>query len=167
MSSVRSEEKAVYQASTNSTSFTDEEKSIVERAREILDSKVRDSEVLSSPCRVQLYLRTCVAGLEHEVFGVLFLDNRHRVIANEHLFRGTIDGAAVPPREVVKEVLNHNAAAVIFYHNHPSGVAEPSHSDRNITQRLQDALALVDVRVLDHFVIGDAEVVSFAERGWI
>ena len=103
----------------------------------------------------------------HEVFASLFLDNRHQVIEYEELFTGTIDGASVHPREVVKRALYHNAAAVIFAHNHPSGVAEPSKADRSITSRLTAALALIDVRVLDHFVIGDGEVVSFAERGWV
>ena len=100
----------------------------------------------------------------HEIFAVLFLDQRHRVIKFEEMFQGTIDGANVYPREVVKKALHHNAAAVILAHNHPSGVAEPSQSDERITQRLKDALALVDIRVLDHFVIGD-DIVSFAERG--
>jgi DNA repair protein RadC len=102
--------------------------------------------------------------LEHEVFACLFLDNRHRVIEYQELFRGTIDGASVHPREVVREAMRTNAAAVIFAHNHPSGVAEPSQSDLRITQRLKDALALVDVRVLDHFIVGSG-IVSFAERG--
>ena len=93
--------------------------------------------------------------------------SRHRVIAFEELFRGTIDGASVHPREVVRQALKHNGAAVIFAHNHPSGVAEPSDADRRLTQRLKDALALVDIRVLDHFVVGDGDVVSFAERGWL
>jgi DNA repair protein RadC len=100
----------------------------------------------------------------YEVFACLFLDTRHRVIAFEELFRGTIDGASVHPRELVRRALEHNAAAVILAHNHPSGVAEPSAADRQITTRLKDALALVDVRVLDHCVVGD-EIVSFAERG--
>jgi DNA repair protein RadC len=97
----------------------------------------------------------------------LDLDIRHRVIAFEELFRGTIDGASVHPREVVRAALKHNAAALIFAHNHPSGVAEPSDADRRLTRRLSDALALVDIRVLDHFVVGDGEVASFAERGWL
>ncbi|VAW93941.1 UPF0758 family protein, partial [hydrothermal vent metagenome] len=96
-----------------------------------------------------------------------FLDTRHRVIEFEELFRGTIDGASVHPREVLRRALAHNAAAVILAHNHPSGIAEPSRADRHITERLTDALALVDVRVLDHLVVGDGEVVSFAERGWL
>jgi DNA repair protein RadC len=101
------------------------------------------------------------------VFGCLFLDNRHRVIAFEELFRGSIDGASVHPREVVRRCLAHNAAAVILAHNHPSGVAEPSAADRAITLRLREALELIDVRLLDHFVIGDGKPTSLAQRGWI
>ena len=101
----------------------------------------------------------------HEVFGALFLDNRHRVIQVAEMFQGTIDGASVHPRVVVQRALEVNAAAVVFFHNHPSGVAEPSHADEAITRRLRDALALVDVRVLDHFVVAAGESVSFAERG--
>jgi len=103
----------------------------------------------------------------HEVFACMFLDTRHRMIAFEELFRGSIDGAEVHPREVVRRCLGHNAAAVIFGHNHPSGVSEPSTADRQITLRLRDALALVDVRVLDHFVVGDGAPVSLAARGWL
>jgi DNA repair protein RadC len=101
----------------------------------------------------------------YEVFACLFLDTRHRVIAYEELFNGTIDGSSVHPREVVRRALHHNCAAVILAHNHPSGVCEPSHADKAITKRLQDALALVDVRVLDHFIVGDASPYSFAETG--
>ena len=103
----------------------------------------------------------------HEVFACMFLDSRHRMLAFEELFRGTIDGSEVHPREVVRRCLAHNAAAVIFGHNHPSGVAEPSAADRQITRRLQDALALIDVRVLDHFIVGEGEPYSFAARGMI
>jgi DNA repair protein RadC len=101
------------------------------------------------------------------VFACLFLDNRHRVICFEELFRGTINGASVHPREVVKKALHHNAAALILAHNHPSGIAEPSEADRQLTKKLQQALGLVDIRVLDHVVIGDGESVAFAERGWL
>jgi DNA repair protein RadC len=101
------------------------------------------------------------------VFACLFLDNRHRVIEYEELFQGTIDGASVHPRQVVRRALDHNAAALILAHNHPSGIAEPSEADRNITQRLQEALRLVDVRILDHIVVGDGEMRSMAEMGWI
>ena len=103
----------------------------------------------------------------HEVFACLFLDNRHRLMAFEELFRGTIDGASVHPREVVRRALAHNAAALILAHNHPSGIAEPSAADTRITERLRQALSLIDVRVLDHLIVGDAEVTSLAERGLI
>ncbi|MFW6258710.1 MAG: RadC family protein, partial [Halochromatium sp.] len=106
-------------------------------------------------------------GLAHEVFACLFLDNRHRVIEYQELFRGTIDGASVHTREVVKEAIRWNAAAVIFAHNHPSGVAEPSQADLHITKRLQEALQLVEVRVLDHIIVGAGDGTSFAERGLI
>jgi DNA repair protein RadC len=95
------------------------------------------------------------------------MDNRHRVICFEEMFRGTIDGASVHPREIVKQALAHNAAAVILAHNHPSGVAEPSHADKALTQRLKEALSLVDIRVLDHFIVGDGQSLSFAESGLI
>ena len=118
-----------------------------------------------NPRATRDYLRLQLAPRDHEVFAILFLDNRHRVIEFVPLFRGTIDGASVHPREVVKEALSRNAAAVILAHNHPSGVAEPSQADELITNRLRDALALVDVRVLDHFVVTGDAIVSFAERG--
>jgi DNA repair protein RadC len=114
---------------------------------------------------VRRFLRARLRDLPHEVFCCLHLDNRNRVIAFEELFRGTIDGASVHPREVVKRALAHNAAALILAHNHPSGVAEPSQADEVITRRLSSALALVDIRVLDHLVVGDSACVSFAERG--
>jgi len=119
---------------------------------------------LESPDAVRNLLRLRFSEREHEVFAILFLDNRHRLIEIEEMFRGTIDGAQVYAREVVKAALRHNAAAVVLTHNHPSGVSEPSQADKTITNRLKDALALVDVRVLDHFVVGDS-VVSFAESG--
>ena len=121
--------------------------------------------VIDSPMRTREYLRLHFGGLDHEVFGCLYLDNRHRVLAFEELFRGTIDGASVHPREVVRACLRHNASAVIFAHNHPSGVAEPSAADRAITRELRDALQLVDVRVLDHLVIGSGEPASMAALG--
>jgi len=122
---------------------------------------------LADPDATRRFLIARLRDLPHEVFACLFLDNRHRVIAFEELFRGTLDGASVHPREVVKATLRHNAAALILAHNHPSGVAEPSDADRLITRRLREALGLVDVRVLDHFVVGDGYAVSFAERGWL
>jgi DNA repair protein RadC len=111
------------------------------------------------------YLSARLRDLDREVFCALFLDNRHRVLAFDELFTGTLNGTAVYPREVVRRALHHNAAAVIFAHNHPSGVAEPSRADETLTQRLKEALALVEIRVLDHVVVGDGEMVSFSERG--
>ena len=122
-------------------------------------------DALSSPARVRRFLSLQLGGVEHEVFAALFLDNRHRVICFDELFRGTIDGAAVYPREVLKRCLSANAAAVIFAHNHPSGIAEPSDADVSITRKLIDALALIDVRVLDHLIIGQGVQTSLAERG--
>lgn len=120
---------------------------------------------LANPRATREYLRMRLRDLDHEVFCCLHLDNRHRVIAFDELFRGTIDGASVHPREVVKQALARNAAAVILAHNHPSGVAEPSQADELITRRLKEALALVDIRVLDHIIVGDGQCESFAERG--
>lgn len=136
-------------------------------AEEYLASLFRDTDPLTSPEQFKLYLATRVEAKEHECFGIVVLDNQHRVITDKILFTGTINAASVYPREVVKLMLEHNGSACAFYHNHPSGVAEPSQADRRITSRLVDALALVDCRVLDHFVIGSRESVSFAERGWI
>lgn len=137
----------------------------LELGRRYLEETLRRGSALTSPRVTREYLMARLRVYPHEVFACLFLDNRHQVIEYEELFAGTIDGASVHPREVVKRALHHNAAAVIFAHNHPSGVAEPSRADRSITSRLNAALALIDVRVLDHFVIGDGETVSFAERG--
>lgn len=128
---------------------------------------LRRNPVLASPRVVREYLAVYYAGHEREVFGCLFLDTRHRLIAVEEMFLGTVDGASVHPREVVKRALKLNAAAVILAHNHPSGVAEPSTADEVITVRLRDALALVDIRVLDHLIVGGTTVVSFAEKGLI
>jgi DNA repair protein RadC len=128
-------------------------------------SRLRGQDVLTSPDATRDYLKMRLYGSPHEIFACLFLDNRHRVICYEELFRGTIDGASVHPREVVRHVIRTNAAAVIFAHNHPSGVAEPSQADLRITQRLKEALALIDVRVLDHVIVGDGQGTSLAERG--
>ena len=138
---------------------------IIEKAKTILAARVLNSHQLSDFGQVKDYLMTELAGLEHEVFGVIFLNNRHRVLGCRKLFNGTNTGCAVYSREVVGAVIRCNAAAVIFYHNHPSGIAEPSRSDEILTARLKEALALIDVRVLDHIVVGMAETVSFAERG--
>lgn len=125
----------------------------------------RGSPVMSAPANTRQFLRAHLGPLEHEMFAMLVLDNRHRLIEYVELFRGTVDGASVHPREVVKEVLKRNGAAVIFAHNHPSGVADASQADELITRRLRDALALIDVRVLDHLIVGDDKTLSFAERG--
>ncbi len=121
----------------------------------------------TSPAAVKEYLCAKLAGFEHEVFAVLFLDTHHRLIEYAEMFRGTIDGASVYPRELVKEALRHNAAAVIISHNHPSGNPEPSQADKVLTQRLNEALRLVDVRVLDHVIVAGNSTASFAERGLI
>ena len=128
---------------------------------------MRRQPLLQNPRAVRDYLSVHYAGQEREIFGVMFLDNRHRLIALEEMFAGTVDGASVHPREVVKRALKLNAAAVILAHNHPSGVAEPSQADELITVRIRDALALVDIRVLDHIVVGSGTCVSMAERGLI
>ncbi|MEE9302667.1 MAG: DNA repair protein RadC [Thiotrichaceae bacterium] len=137
---------------------------VLEMSRRYFDEKLKRGDEITSAAKIRDYLKAKLRDYHHEVFACLFLDNRHRMITYEEMFTGTIDGASVYPREVVKRVLAHNAAAIILAHNHPSGVAEPSESDKQITQRLVEALKLIDVRVLDHFVVGD-EVVSFAERG--
>lgn len=140
---------------------------IMEMARRHLEETLKRESPLTSPELTRDYLLCRLRGYAHEVFACLFLDNQHRVIAFEELFRGTIDGASVYPREVVKKALAANSAAVIFAHNHPSGVAEPSEADKHITQRLRQALGLIDVRVLDHFIVGEGRPFSFAEHGLI
>lgn len=138
---------------------------VLEMGRRHLFEEMAKGDVLTSPLATRHYLMARLHSHPQEVFACLFLDNRHRVIGFEEMFFGTIDGAAVHPREVVRRAMEHNAAAIIFAHNHPSGVAEPSQADKSLTQRLQQALALVDVRVLDHFVIGAGHCFSFAEGG--
>lgn len=140
---------------------------VLEMARRALSEDIRGGDVLRSPASVREYLRLALQGREQEVFLALFLDAQNRVIEPEELFRGTLTQTSVYPREVVKRALHHNAAAVIFAHNHPSGVAEPSRADEVLTQTLKQALALVDVKVLDHFIVGAAALLSFAERGLI
>lgn len=139
----------------------------LELARRSLGEELQQRQSLGNPRDSGDYLRARLRHLPYEVFGCLYLDNRHRVLAFEELFRGTVDGASVHPREVVRACLQHNACAVIFAHNHPSGVAEPSAADRAITHELRDALRLVGVRVLDHLVIGAGEPISMAARGLI
>ena len=139
----------------------------LELARRCLGEELVGRTALTSPRDSAAFLKAQLAHKPYEVFACLFLDNRHRVLAFEELFRGTLDGASVHPREVVRASLKHNAAAVILAHNHPSGVAEPSVADRNITRQLRDALQLVGVRVLDHLVVGAGEPTSMAARGLI
>ncbi|GLU40189.1 MULTISPECIES: DNA repair protein RadC [Pseudomonas] len=140
---------------------------VLEMARRHLAEQLRRDSALESPQAVRDFLKARLRHEAHEVFACLFLDGRHRVLAFEVLFHGSIDSASVYPRQVVKRALAHNAAALILSHNHPSGITEPSQADRRLTQRLKDALALVDVRVLDHFIVGDGEPLSMAEMGWV
>jgi len=138
---------------------------IFEAARQAIDQKMQRGADFSSPADVKAYLRGKLAGLDHEVFAVLFLDSCHRLIEYVEMFRGTIDGASVHPREVIKEALRFNAAEVIFTHPHPSGNPEPSPADEIISRRLKEALALIDIRTLDHIVVAGNGTVSMAERG--
>lgn len=140
---------------------------VLDWAEVILQERFLRSNYLVSPDLARRYLRVAFGKEDREVFGMVLMDNRHGVLDLAKLFYGTIDGASVHPREVVKTALSHNAAAVLLVHNHPSGNPEPSTADRRLTERLKEALQLVDVRVIDHMVIGSDEVVSFAERGLI
>jgi DNA repair protein RadC len=137
----------------------------LELGRRFLRERLQRTDAISSPQASRDYLSMCLRDKPYESFYALFLDSKHRVIHHQELFRGTIDSASVPVREVVKEGLRHNAAAMIVAHNHPSGVAEPSAADKSLTETLYLALGLVGIKLLDHFVVGDAEVVSFAEIG--
>jgi len=144
------------------------EQKVLERAARILAREAKERPYsMTSPQLVRDFLRFRLEHVEHEQFCALFLDSQHRLIEFAELFRGTLDSASVYPREVAKEALHHNAAAVIFAHNHPSGIAEPSMADRKITKRLQEALGLFEIRVLDHIVVGSPGMVSFAEEGLI
>jgi DNA repair protein RadC len=143
---------------------------LIEYACSVLEQRlayrlVSEGVAFTSPIECRRYLSLKLAEQEREVFVVLFLDNRHRLIKYDELFYGTIDGASVHPREVVKAALKYNAAAVILSHNHPSGVPEPSQADKQITRHLKEALSLVDIRLLDHIVVGGVDTVSFAELG--
>jgi DNA repair protein RadC len=140
-------------------------KAATELVRRSLAEALKRQDVLSSPAHVRTYLRVKLSRLEHEVFFVLFLDAHNRVIAAEEMFRGTLTQTSVYPREVVKRALKLNALGVILAHNHPSGVAEPSRADEFLTQTLRTSLQLIDVRVLDHVIVGGNDLVSFAERG--
>ncbi|MFK0085876.1 DNA repair protein RadC [Pseudomonas sp. NPDC090755] len=139
---------------------------VMEIGRRHLEQTIARDSVLQSPDAVRSYLKAKLRHERSEVFGCLFLDTKHRPLGFEVLFRGSIDSASVFPREVIKRALAHNAAALILCHNHPSGVSEPSNADVVLTQRLKTALGLVDVRVLDHFIVGDGEPLSMAEWGW-
>ncbi|NDU92815.1 MAG: DNA repair protein RadC [Ferrovum sp.] len=141
---------------------------IIQKAIAILASRLRNAEVfLLHPDAVRDFLRIKMGALEHEVFNVVFLNAQHGVIAIEEMFRGTLTQTAVYPREVLKRVMHHNASAILLAHNHPSGVAEPSQADKRLTETLSKALSMVDVTVLDHFIVAGVQCISFAERGLI
>lgn len=144
---------------------SDEE--ILAAAEAILHNRLARQGKISEPSEAARYLQSRCAHFEHEIFGVVFLDTRHQIIAVEHLFRGTIDGSEVHPREVAKAALQHNAAALVLFHNHPSGNPEPSAADRAVTARLKQALALLEIRILDHFIITAGSWTSMAQRGWV
>ena len=155
-------------ASLTPSCLTKTEKSaLIKLALTVLSLRYSPGRAFTSPEDIQGFLRLKLTGRRNEVFGIVYLDTRHRLIEFAELFKGTVDGATVYPRVVVQQALEKNAAAVIIFHNHPSGVAEPSEADRNITQKLSRALALVDVRLLDHLVVTDGAFVSLAERGWV
>ncbi|HGO9723681.1 TPA: DNA repair protein RadC [Pseudomonas aeruginosa] len=143
------------------------ETDILLMARQLANLRLRRGRALTSPKEVFSHLQALLASYEHEVFALLMLDSRHRVLAFQELFRGTLDGASVYPREVVKIALEYNAAAMILVHNHPSGDPEPSQADRKLTTKLQEALNLVGVRTLDHIVVGQEGCVSLAELGYL
>lgn len=140
---------------------------VLEMSRRHLAQSLEHRELFAGADEVKQYLLARLRHCQREVFGVLFLDSQHRLIKYEELFQGTVNSAHIYPREVIKAVLKHNAAAIILAHNHPSGVAKPSQADRQITQDISQILKTLDVRVLDHMIVGDAEVSSFAEMGWI
>lgn len=143
------------------------ENDILLMAKQLAILRLRRGRVLTSPKEVFSHLQALLAGYEHEVFALLMLDSRHRMIAFEEVFRGTLDGASVYPREVVKVALEHNAAAMVLVHNHPSGDPEPSQADHHLTHKLRDALNLVGVRTLDHVIVGHEGCVSLAEQGYL
>jgi len=147
--------------------FTKEEKKIINSAKKILKSKINSQSYFEAPEAVKNYLQLSYADTEHEVFSILFLTNRHQLIKHAELFRGTIDGASVYPREIVKEALKQNAAALILVHNHPSGNTTPSQADKAITSRIKNALDLIEVRVIDHVIVSINDTFSFAEHGYL
>jgi DNA repair protein RadC len=140
---------------------------VLEMGRRHLWETITRSDSLNNPDDTRNYLTARLRGNSNEVFACLFLDNRNRIIQYEELFSGTINGTSVHPRQIAQRALSHNAAGVILAHNHPSGVAEPSQADRQITQHTKDALALMDIRILDHLIIGEGEIASLAELGWL
>lgn len=140
---------------------------VLEMARRALSEELKNGDAMNSPELVRDFLRLCLANKQHEVFLGIFLDAKNHTIATEELFSGTLTQASVYPREVIKRALYHNAAAIIFAHNHPSGTAEPSHADKILTQSLKQALAMIDVKVLDHFIVGNGTTLSFAEQDLI
>jgi DNA repair protein RadC len=151
-----------------SPELSKEDKNTIEAALKILERRIRrEAFELTEPSKAGQYATLQLAGCEREVFACMFLNTRHKVIAWEELFYGTIDGAEVNPREIVKRALHHNAAAVILAHNHPSGNNEPSAADRAVTARTKQALALVDIRLLDHFVVAGGQYTSLAAKGWV
>lgn len=158
---------SLFFAREGSSHYTNELAAAKELVKRSLTEELQQKDTLSAPAKVAEYFKLMLAGCEHEVFVILFLDAQNRLIAAEELFRGSLTNTAVYPREVVKRALALNAGNVIFGHNHPSGIADPSHADKILTQSLKQVLALVEIKVLDHLIIGDAEVVSFAECGWL
>lgn len=148
--------------------LTTHEQRVINRALKIMERKLLyNRTVLSDPTAIKNWLRLRYAGIDREEFVVLFLDSQHRLIEIETLATGTLDAASIYPREIMKAALKHSAAAVVYAHNHPSGVAEPSLADRTMTERLSQALKYIDIRTLDHFVVGGTNITSFAEKGWI
>ena len=158
---MRSEDAPVYAV----TYAKDADDEVIRQAMAILMRSAKTSDVLSSPTAVRDYMRLALFDKEHEVFCCIYLNAQNSVVAHEEMFRGTLTQTSVYPREIVKGALKHNAAAVIFAHNHPSGVATPSHADEVLTQSLKRALALVDIKVLDHFIVAGTTLSSFAEKG--
>lgn len=152
---------------SNVVAITNSDDAVIEQAMAILDKRVRRGPVFADPNTVGRYLKLQLQGHEREHFAAVFLNTKHSLLAYEVLFTGTLDGAEVHPREVVKQALRHNAAAVIIAHNHPSGDPTPSAADRTITTRIREALRMVDIRLLDHFVIGVGDPYSMASKGWV
>lgn len=162
---VRADRKAVCEAPGLGPAKYSQLAAVIEMARRTFMAEMREGDALTSPDTVRDYLRLQLAGKPYEVFLCVYLDTQHRVIAVEELFRGTLSQTSVYPREIVRRALEHNAAALIFAHNHPSGVAEPSQADLVLTRRLVETLALIDVRVLDHFIVAGPTSMSFRESG--